>query len=228
MGLRKVLLFCLPHRLYPTSELVTLLGAMQSLYVVKFRSRNTSSTGFPFQPIEIRETAKDMGKRCDVLGVWSCNGAAATKEMVDFATAVEAGRAVARDIAGSDPERMSPPNICDYLQSIFADSSSVRMKIVSDQNIIKEQYPLLAAVNRAANGIPRHEARVVKLQFTGAGEPQNTLMLVGKGVTLDAGGLDIKTNGNMWGMSRDKSGAAAVAGFFKVGDFFYSLSYCLL
>jgi leucyl aminopeptidase len=43
-------------------------------------------------------------------------------------------------------------------------------------------------------------------------------MFVGKGVTIDTGGVDVKINGAMVGMSRDKSGAAAVAGFFKVLD----------
>ena len=40
-------------------------------------------------------------------------------------------------------------------------------------------------------------------------------MLVGKGITYDTGGADIKVNGIMAGMSRDKIGAANVAGFLK-------------
>jgi leucyl aminopeptidase len=43
-----------------------------------------------------------------------------------------------------------------------------------------------------------------------------TLYLVGKGVTYDTGGADIKAGGVMAGMSRDKCGAAAVAGFMQV------------
>lgn len=42
-----------------------------------------------------------------------------------------------------------------------------------------------------------------------------TLFLVGKGLTYDTGGADIKTSGFMEGMHRDKCGAAFVAGFFK-------------
>ena len=40
-------------------------------------------------------------------------------------------------------------------------------------------------------------------------------MLVGKGITYDTGGADLKTGGHMAGMSRDKGGAAGVAGFVK-------------
>ena len=42
-----------------------------------------------------------------------------------------------------------------------------------------------------------------------------TLFLVGKGITYDTGGADVKAGGVMAGMHRDKSGAAAVVGFFK-------------
>jgi leucyl aminopeptidase len=42
-----------------------------------------------------------------------------------------------------------------------------------------------------------------------------TLFLVGKGLTYDTGGADIKYGGSMAGMHRDKCGAAFVAGFFK-------------
>lgn len=40
-----------------------------------------------------------------------------------------------------------------------------------------------------------------------------------QGVTYDTGGCDIKAGGVMAGMSRDKCGAANVAGFLKVRPF---------
>ena len=42
------------------------------------------------------------------------------------------------------------------------------------------------------------------------------MFLVGKGVTYDTGGSDIKAGGIQAGMHRDKCGAAAVGGFFQV------------
>ncbi|MFI5297801.1 MAG: aminopeptidase, partial [Polyangiales bacterium] len=41
------------------------------------------------------------------------------------------------------------------------------------------------------------------------------IVLCGKGVTYDTGGADLKTDGHMAGMSRDKGGAGAVAGFVR-------------
>lgn len=66
--------------------------------------------------------------------------------------------------------------------------------------------------------IERHQGRVILLSYEPAGGKAvtDTLLLVGKGVTYDTGGADIKAGGVMAGMSRDKCGAAAVAGFLKV------------
>jgi leucyl aminopeptidase len=52
---------------------------------------------------------------------------------------------------------------------------------------------------------------VVRLEV-GPEDAEVQVVLVGKGVTYDTGGADVKTNGHMAGMSRDKGGAAAVAG----------------
>merc|ERR1740129_2175523 len=73
-------------------------------------------------------------------------------------------------------------------------------------------YPCLAAVNRCASVVPRHDGRVIWLTYEPEGTVKKTVYLVGKGITYDTGGADIKAGGVMAGMSRDKCGAAAAAG----------------
>jgi leucyl aminopeptidase len=129
--------------------------------------------------------------------------------------AIEKGRIVTRDIAGSDPERMAAPRVAEYLQKEFRDTD-IFMNVTSSQEEFKRNYPLIAAVNRAAYTVERHRARLIKLEYTGEGEIDVTYFLVGKGITFDTGGADLKTGGSMKSMHRDKSGAATVAGFFKI------------
>ena len=64
--------------------------------------------------------------------------------------------------------------------------------------------------------VPRHAGRIIYLRYKGKGPIEKTIYLVGKGVTYDTGGCDIKAGGIMAGMHRDKCGAAAVAAFMKV------------
>ncbi|VEL14937.1 unnamed protein product [Protopolystoma xenopodis] len=66
--------------------------------------------------------------------------------------------------------------------------------------------------------IERHNGRIVYLTYTppaGFGSVDTSLFLVGKGITYDTGGADLKAGGNMAGMHRDKCGAAALCGFIK-------------
>lgn len=60
-------------------------------------------------------------------------------------------RIVCRDIGGSDPERMAAPRVAEYVQHVFK-NSPVNVEVIADDARILKEYPLLAAVNRAARG----------------------------------------------------------------------------
>ena len=49
--------------------------------------------------------------------------------------------------------------------------------------------------------VDRHQGRLVFLEYKGEGEINSTVMLVGKGITYDTGGLDIKAGGIMVGLT---------------------------
>ncbi|CAO3634412.1 unnamed protein product [Cunninghamella echinulata] len=131
--------------------------------------------------------------------------------------AIEEGRRVAKDIGSPDPEQMSPIQIVKYLESIFKNDKNVKMTVIDDVDVIKKEYPLAHAVTRASLVVPRHHPRFVHFEYKSPDQAsvKENLYFVGKGVTYDTGGADIKCSGHMRGMSRDKCGAAAVAGFFK-------------
>jgi len=168
------------------------LGAMAATYVT----------------LEMREGVPEKAKKVESLG-W-----AGSESVARTARAMEAGRIVARDIGGSDPERMAAPRVEEYVKEVFG-GTKVEVEVVRGQDNFEREYPCLAAVNRAASGQTRHDGRVIWLTYLPEGEVKKTVYLVGKGITYDTGGADIKAGGVMAGMSRDKCGAAAAAGFMK-------------
>lgn len=128
--------------------------------------------------------------------------------------AIEAGRRAGRDLCGSEPERMSPIRFAEYCQDIFA-GTPVKVTVIDDRMQLQHEYPLLTAVGRASFNTPRQRPCVIRLEYTGSGEITDSLFMVGKAITFDTGGADLKTGGHMAGMSRDKGGAAGVAAFVK-------------
>ncbi|XP_037972067.2 putative aminopeptidase W07G4.4 [Plutella xylostella] len=199
-GVRKPLMVVQQTDHFPDGQLVAILGALEVLYTplhAKIAGKNKAD----FIGFHAEEKLEEHFER-----------------IVRNAIALELSRIVTRDISAGDPEEMSPAKIVDYIRREFdGDRNCIDINVIEDEEVIATEYPLLAAVNRAANAVDRHKARIVELTY----KPSNiyriteTLMLVGKGVSYDTGGADIKISGKMAGMSRDKCGAAAVAGFLK-------------
>jgi leucyl aminopeptidase len=163
-----------------------------------------SALGSQWAPLEAREAERaPAGARS--IGVIGLDEA-----RVEHLVAIETGRALCRDITGTEPERMAPARVAALCEEAFA-STSVTVKV--DRDI--DAYPLIAAVARASRVVERHRPCVVELDYRPEGEVKRTVILVGKGVTYDTGGADLKTDGHMAGMARDKGGAGAVAGLLR-------------
>ncbi|CAF1496203.1 unnamed protein product [Adineta steineri] len=204
-GAKSPLLACFTSGQYPKAKLVTLLAALEATYI----------------PLQVREHTPEAQNNLNRLGFLVDRALPHNDDnyenLIAYARAIELGRAVGRDIGGADPERMTPPRVAEYVQALFAGSSNVTVNIIEGQERFVKEFPLFAAVNRAANSVARHQGWIIELEYKPSeGEIDRTLLFVGKGITYDTGGLDIKAGGHMAGMSYDKCGAANVAGFFKV------------
>lgn len=112
------------------------------------------------KPLELRE-ATGLLTKYDKLGVFE-----AQEKLLEIAFAIEEGRRISRDIGGSDPERMSAPNIADFIQSEFGHVPNVSVKV---DNVTTKEYPLMAAVNRGAARKSTHKylPRFISFVFFG-------------------------------------------------------------
>lgn len=197
---------------------VVAMGSVKPLLVVlkpeqeAFSQASTVSyLGFAqamWQPLEAREALGEAIEPVQMVGL--VDGTVDVAE----AAAIESGKYVARDLCGTEPERMAPPKFAQYCEETFA-GSKVKVTVIDDMKTLEQDFPLLWSVARASIEVERHQPRVIRLEYTPEGAIEKTLMLVGKGIVYDTGGADLKTGGHMAGMSRDKGGAAAVAGFVK-------------
>lgn len=163
-----------------------------------------------WQPLEGREALGEQQVE-PVQRIGLVGESAATHAVL---SAIEAGRRVARDLCGTEPERMTPTRFAEYCQQAFV-GTAVSVQVQQDIAVLNTQYPLLMAVARSSLMVPRHHPAVIRLEYNPSGEVHQTLLFAGKGLVYDTGGADLKINGGMAGMSRDKGGAAAVAGFMK-------------
>lgn len=138
-----------------------------------------------------------------------------SRQLLRQVETVEQGKSLARTIAGGDPEFMNPIECARQVQSAFKGFANVCVECIADASSLEREYPLLFAVGRASLQTPKHAPVVVKIRYANVQDRSmvQRVHLIGKGITYDTGGADLKVNGAMVGMSRDKCGAATLAGF---------------
>ena len=127
---------------------VCLLGACQALW----------------QPLEAREArGEDEVEPVQRVG-FVHDDAVDGDALAQGVMALEAGRRLARDLGGTEPERMAPARFAEYCEEAFADGP-VRVEVVEDVEQLEKEYPLAMAVGRASLAVPRHRPRVVRLVY---------------------------------------------------------------
>ena len=172
-----------------------------------------AAIGALYEPLEAREALGEKATQpVRQIGVADLGGAF-SDESATWVEAIEEGTFLAKDLCGTDPERMAPKLFAAHVKKAFA-GTGVKVTVVDAPATLQKDYPLLSAVARASMDVARHRPCVIRLEYVGKGKPQRTLLFAGKGLTYDTGGADLKVGGHMAGMCRDKGGAAAVAGLF--------------
>ena len=182
-------------------------------YIYSFESTLLGALSSIWQPLEGREFRPNLSplKKLSVVTEATKKGETIS---LDFCRAIEMGKFFARDITGTEPERMSPERMVEICREEFK-GTAVKVSVESDFKQIDKNYPLVGAVARASQHVTRHQPRIIRLEYTPPGVIEETLYFVGKGLTYDTGGADLKVGGHMAGMSRDKGGAGAVAGILR-------------
>lgn len=111
-----------------------------------------------------------------------------------------------------------PPNIANsvflaenYHKYLFK-NSKIKVKILNKEKIVKKGMGLLLAVNRGSE----HEPRLVVAEFNNNPDSKEKIALVGKGITFDSGGYNLKPSLHMGEMKFDMSGSAIVAGIISL------------
>ena len=106
-----------------------------------------------------------------------------------------------RDLVNTPTEHMGP----DELETVARDMAAAhgaRIEVIAGDDLLAQNYPAIHAVGRASHRAPR----IIELAWGDAAHPH--VVIVGKGVCFDTGGLDIKTAAGMRNMKKDMGGAA--------------------
>lgn len=114
-----------------------------------------------------------------------------------------------RELVNLPPQIIYPESFAKRTQTVASDLG-LDVDVLVQSDIEAEKMGALLAVSQGSSS--NRGPRVVAVKYTGAGEDDPTLAIVGKGVTFDSGGLSLKTSDGMITMKSDMAGAATALG----------------
>ncbi|QSI78333.1 leucyl aminopeptidase [Niveibacterium microcysteis] len=127
-------------------------------------------------------------------------------------SAIAAGMALARDLGNLPGNVCTPTHLADTAKKLAKEFKSIKVETFDNAGIEKLGMGSFLSVTKGS-----HEpARFIVMQYHGAkSKKAKPIVLVGKGLTFDSGGISLKPGEGMDEMKYDMCGGASVLGTFR-------------
>ncbi|MDX9740128.1 MAG: leucyl aminopeptidase [Gammaproteobacteria bacterium] len=130
------------------------------------------------------------------------------REAVRVGKAVNTGVELAKNLGNLPPNVCTPSHLASEARRIAAGDERLRVKVLQEKDMARLKMGALLAVARGS----RQPPQLIELAWNGGRRNAAPLVLVGKGITFDSGGISIKPAAAMDEMKYDMCGAASVLG----------------
>jgi leucyl aminopeptidase len=131
--------------------------------------------------------------------------------LLDELQALNTGITLTRNLVNETPETINPQSIQNILIHEFDTYPSVKVTFLQQNKIQDLGMEGVLMVGRGSRFAPC----ISHIVLPAKSKKKHTIVLIGKGVTYDSGGLDVKIQGGMKGMKTDMAGAATMSGVMK-------------
>ena len=135
-------------------------------------------------------------------------GSKATKEAVEQGQAIAFGRNVARTLGNLPGNVCHPGFLADQAKDLAKGVSKLTTKVLGETDMTKlGMHSLLSVGNGSAQ-----ESKLILMDYKGGKKGDKPVVLLGKGITFDTGGISLKPGAAMDEMKFDMCGAASILG----------------
>ena len=151
---------------------------------------------------QLRRLTIDAGERSNLPEV---------KRAVSDGVAIANGIDFAKDLGNLPPNVCTPTYLADQAKQLGSEYAALKVRILSEADMKRLGMGSLLSVSRGS----RQPAKLIVMHYSGGPKEQDPVVLVGKGVTFDSGGISIKPSGAMDEMKFDMCGGASVFGSIR-------------
>ena len=130
---------------------------------------------------------------------------------IEHGLAIAAGSKLCKDVANMPPNICNPAYLGEQAQALASNFDNITVDIIGEEKMAELGMNSYLAVGRGSD----NESVMSVINYKGASDEQAPIVLVGKGLTFDSGGISIKPGEAMDEMKYDMGGAAGVIGAMR-------------
>lgn len=125
--------------------------------------------------------------------------------------AIATGLALTRELGNLPGNICTPSYLAEQAKQLGAGNKAIKVTVLEEAKMRELGMGSLLSVSAGSD----QPAKLVTLEYKGGSKNQAPIVLVGKGVTFDTGGISLKPGAGMEEMKFDMCGAATVLGVIK-------------
>ena len=133
------------------------------------------------------------------------------RRAVSDGEAIAAGVELARSLGNLPGNLCTPSHLAETARELGKDNKQLKVTVMDEPAMKKLGMGALLSVARGSD----EPAKLISLEYSGGNAGDKPVVLVGKGVTFDSGGISIKPAAAMDEMKFDMCGAASVLGTLR-------------
>ncbi len=168
----------------------------------------TEDTLYTFMQLKTKKGEPRRPLRKIVFNVPTRRELTVGERAVEHGLAVARGSKVTKDVANMPPNICNPAYLWQQAQELASQYDSVTAEVVDETQMAELGMQSYLAVGRGSD----NESMMSIMHHRGGPADQAPIVLVGKGLTFDSGGISIKPGEAMDEMKYDMGGAAGVLG----------------
>ncbi|MFA5825087.1 MAG: leucyl aminopeptidase [Gallionellaceae bacterium] len=136
---------------------------------------------------------------------------AALKNTLDQAAAIARGMGLTKALANLPGNICTPTYLAANALALDKAHKNIKTTVLEEKDMQKLGMGSFLSVTRGSE----QPAKLITLEYSGADKKQKPIVLVGKGITFDSGGISLKPGADMDEMKYDMCGAASVFGVMQ-------------
>jgi leucyl aminopeptidase len=159
------------------------------------------------------KTIKDIRAKLEEVILYVTETAATRQLEVTIKRTAAIAEAVyfTKDIANLPSNICTPSYLAETAKTLVKGNSKLSLRILEEKEMQKLGMNAFLAVAKGS----MQDAKLICIEYKGASKKTAPVVLVGKGITFDTGGISLKPADSMIGMKYDMCGAATVLGVLK-------------